>query len=63
MMLGPELYEIEGLFTKIVIKPNETYIVCKKPRLVVEALEDYESGRSQGYFIITEEDAIKKGIA
>lgn len=62
MILGPELYEIEDLFTKIVIKPCETYIVCKKPQEVREELENYEVGRSQDYIILTEDEAIRRGI-
>lgn len=62
MILGPELYEIEGLFTKIVIKPCETYIVCKKPHEVQYAIEKYEVGRSQDYIILTEDEVIRRGI-
>jgi hypothetical protein len=62
MVLGPELYEIEGLFTKIVIKPTETYIICKKPILVIEVLEKYDVGCSQNYCIFNEDEAIRRGI-
>lgn len=62
MVLGPELYEIEDMFTKIVVKPSETYIVCKKPTEVQYAIEKYEVGRSQDYIILTEDEAIRRGI-
>ena len=57
MQIGPELYEIEDLFTKIVVKPYETYIVCKKPEAV-----KYEVGVSQNYYIVTEDEAIRRGL-
>lgn len=62
MQIGPELYEIEDLFTKIVVKPCETYIVCKKPEAVKYALENYEVGVSQNYYIVTEAEAIRRGL-
>lgn len=62
MYIGPELYEIEDLFTKIVIKPCETYIVCKKPQAVIEAIESYDVGCSHNYYILTEDEAIRRGI-
>lgn len=62
MKIGPELLDIEDMFTKIVIRPLETYIVCKKPHEVREELENYEVGRSQDYIILTEDEAIRRGI-
>lgn len=62
MQIGPELYEIEDLFTKIVVKPCETYIVCKKPEAVKYTLEKYEVGVSQNYYIVTEDEAIRRGL-
>lgn len=62
MQIGPELYEIEDLFTKIIVKPCETYIVCKKPEAVKYALENYEAGVSQNYYIVTEDEAIRRGL-
>lgn len=62
MQIGPELLELEDLFTKIVVKPCETYIVCKKPHAVQYAIEKYEVGSSQNYIILTEDEAIRRGI-
>lgn len=62
MIIGPELFEIEDIFTKIVVKPCETYIVCKKPSEVQYALEKYDVGCSRNYIILTEDEAIRRGI-
>lgn len=62
MILGPELYEIEDIFTKVVIKPTSTYIICKNLGAVKMALESYEAGVSYNYYILTEDEAIKRGI-
>ncbi len=64
MTLGPELFELEGLFNRIIIKPLCTYIVCKKPKTVIDVLKAYDVGddRSIGYTIITEAEAIKRGL-
>lgn len=62
MQIGLELYEIVDLFTKIVVKPCKTYIVCKKPEAVKYALEKYEVGVSQNYYIVTEDEAIRRGL-
>lgn len=62
MILGPELYEIEDIFTKVVIKPTSTYIICKNPEAVKMALESYEVGVSYNYYILTEDEAIKRGL-
>ena len=62
MILGPELYEIEDIFTKVVIKPTSTYIVCKNPEAVKQALESYEVGTSHNYYIVTEVEAVVRGL-
>lgn len=62
MKIGPELLDIDDMFTKIVIRPLKTYIVCKKPHEVREVLENYEVGTSQDYIILTEDEAIRRGI-
>ena len=62
MLLGPELYEIEDIFTKIVIKPTSTYIICKNPEAVKQALESYEVGVSFNYYILAESEAIVRSL-
>ena len=62
MILGPELYEIEDMFTKVVIKPCETYIICENPEAVKQALESYEKGVSFNYYILTESEAVVRGL-
>ena len=62
MILGPELFELEGKFIRIVIKTYTTYIVCKDTELCKSIIEKCEAGRSQDYYFITEDEAIKRGL-
>lgn len=62
MLMGPELFELEGEFIRIVIKPYTTYIVCKDTELCKSIIEKYEVGRSQDYYFITEDEANKRGL-
>lgn len=60
MLMGPELFELEGEFIRIVIEAEATYIVCKDIELCKSIIEKYEVGRSQDYYFITEDEANKR---
>ena len=56
--MGPELFELEGEFIRIVIEA--TYIVCKDIELCKSIIERYEVGKSLDYYFITEDEANKR---
>lgn len=55
MLMGPELFELEGEFIRIVIEAEATYIVCKDIELCKSIIEKYEVGKSQYYYFIEDE--------
>lgn len=56
MLMGPELFELEGEFIRIVIEAEATYIVCKDIELCKSIIEKYEVGKSQYYYFILEDE-------
>lgn len=62
MQIGPELYEIEDLFTKIVVKPCEL-ILCVQETWGSEICPwEIWSWREPPYYIVTEAEAIKEEV-